>query len=94
MRGAAGLFAVCDATRKASLDELRSWTETVNEESADHRQVDASDAIEFVRGYDAEHFLTSARTGENVEAAFEALGERIVMHPRIQHERGAPHGPP
>jgi len=108
VRGAAGIFAVCDATRKTSLDELRGWTETVYGESgdvpivlavnkwdlADYRQVDASDAIEFVRGYDAEHFLTSAHTGENVEAAFQALGERIVMHRRIQLERGAPQGPP
>ena len=61
---------------------------------AKDRQIDASDAMRFLREYDAEHFFTSARTGENVEAAFQALGERITMYRRARPSGGAPHGPP
>lgn len=98
IRGAAGILAVCDATRRKTLDELDHLIETVYKVSrpvpivlavnkwdlADDRQIDASDAMRFLRKYDAKQFFTSARTGENVEAAFQALGERITMYRRAR----------
>ncbi len=96
MRGASGILAVCDSTRKQTLEELEGLTKAARKGAADapivlainkwdldgERQIEADDALRFTQAYAAECFFTSATTGENVEAAFQALGERVVIHRR------------
>jgi len=96
MRGASGILAVCDSTRKQTLQELEGLTQAGRKAAADapiilainkwdlrgERQIEADDALRFTEAYAAECFFTSATTGENVEAAFQALGERVVIHRR------------
>ncbi len=90
VRGAGGILAVCDSTRRQTLEELEGLTRAPRKAAADvpivlavnkwdlggERQIEADDAMRFTQAYAAECFSTSATTGENVEAAFQALGER------------------
>ncbi len=96
VRGTAAILAVCDAIRAQTLEELDGLMRTVREAAADapaviavnkwdlsaERQIQPDDALGFAKAHEAECFFTSATTGENVEAAFQALGEQIVRHRR------------
>ncbi len=108
VRGAAGILAVCDATQTRTLEELNELISPVREASGDiplvlavnkwdlvsQRQTDAPDAMRFAEKYAADYFCTSAITGENVEATFQALGERIVLYRRARLVARGRQGPP
>ena len=56
------------------------------------RAIGVEEVAAFSQAYRSEFFLISA-TGDKVEAAFQSLGERIVVFRRAKAER-ASQGPP
>jgi len=103
---AVGIFAVCDATRHDSLAHLVDFIRIVFAVSGEipvvvvvnnwNVEADRAIALEevaaFSQAYGSEFFLISP-TGDKVEAAFQSLGERIVVFRRAKAER-ASQGPP
>lgn len=91
-QGANGILAVCDATRKKTLDDLNDWIEGIfsatgkipvvflanKAELVDARQVTEEDLKAAAEAYGGAYFFTSTKTGENVERAFQILAQRIV----------------
>jgi len=91
MSGARGVIFVTDLTNKQSLLNIPDWVQTVfenNDETAFVFLANKSDVenIQFgenalksvAEGFKSPHFLTSAKTGDNVEKAFEALGNLML----------------
>ncbi len=90
--GAQGILAVWDATRKETLSELHDWVASVRKVTGDipihflANKVDLKDQITFHKSelaevaaeYDSPYDYTSARTGENVQEAFDNLAKMIV----------------
>jgi len=82
--GANGIIAVCDATRKDTLKELRYWVDGVikvagkdpiqilanKAELSDRKVVRESDVARIGRIYKSQHHFCSAKSGEGVEQAF------------------------
>ena len=90
--GARGFLAVVDVTRRATLDGLDDWVACV-EEVAGHipmvlavNKTDLSDKAEFglpeiterCEALGCGYFWTSAKTNENVEAAFTRLATLVA----------------
>ena len=89
--GAHGAIAVCDLTNRETLEELRYWIKALTDVAGDVPVVFAgnkadlegevvvkeADLKELADKYGGKAFLTSAKTGQNVEKVFEALGEAI-----------------
>lgn len=92
LRGAAGAVLVCDLTRPDSLDRMRGYAAELHRVSPDVRLVLAAnkrdlgeqrritgDALrEVSQALHAPYRLTSAKTGEDVEALFLDLGRLLV----------------
>lgn len=90
--GAKGILAVCDATRKKTLEDLDDWIEGVYSVTGkipieflsnkidlkDQAQVTEDDMVQAAKAYDSPFHFTSAKTGINVELAFQSLAERIA----------------
>jgi small GTP-binding protein len=91
--GARGLIAVCDVTRKNTLSELESWIDgafSVTKEIPivilgnkcdleDQREIELSEIEDFAKGYNkCNVFLSSVKTGYNVEHTFQTLSEMII----------------
>jgi len=86
--GARGALVVCDLTNSSSLDNLALWIQSITEEvgkvpliflankydMTDQIKVEISKVGAIATHYGAPHLLTSAKTGLNVEKAFETLG--------------------
>src|SRR4030042_98086 len=82
--GAHGAVAVCDMTNKETLEELRYWIKALTDVAGDvpivfagnkadlerERVVKDQDLEELAAKYKAKAYMTSAKTGQNVEAAF------------------------
>ncbi|OGS46308.1 MAG: hypothetical protein A3K66_06260 [Euryarchaeota archaeon RBG_16_67_27] len=91
--GAQGILAACDVTRRATLEGILSWVDLADEvtvnpawcvvgNKADLRDKAAFGEDELARlagSLGSPHMLTSARTGENVERAFQALTRSIFV---------------
>src|SRR5213594_4187657 len=89
--GAKGVIAVCDVTRKTTLDDLDDWIEGVYSVTGkvpiqflankwdlrDRAEFGEAEIEQVTRAYGAPFSLTSAKTGENVEPSFTSLAERI-----------------
>ena len=89
---ARGILAVCDMTRPETLDALNDWMEGINssvgivpmivlankKDVADHIRVEEDDILAMCEIHKSPYLLTSARTGENVEVAFQKLAEMAV----------------
>ena len=91
--GTLGIIAVCDVTRKETMSELQGWMEAVHSvteeevptiflgnksDLVDKQQIDLDDITDFASRYKkAEAYLSSARTGINVEHTFKTLSEKI-----------------
>ncbi len=94
--GAHGILAVCDVTRRDTLGDLQDWIAAVHNAAGPvpmhllANKVDLTDqcvlAEEDVRrvaeAHRCGHAFTSAKTGENVEAAFQALAAEIAARTR------------
>ncbi|MFQ5908380.1 MAG: Rab family GTPase [Thermoplasmata archaeon] len=94
--GAKGILAVCDLTRYSSLKELDDWVQSVFQVVGEVavvyavNKVDLRDEVMLLFGeqdielsaqaFDASYFYTSAKTGEQVQLAFQKLAEDIVRH--------------
>jgi len=92
LRGAAGAVLVCDLTRPETLSGLRSYVDALATVSpgaqlilaANKHDLDAQRQLEQVEietvaaSIGAPHYLTSAKTGDAVEALFRHLG-RLLM---------------
>jgi small GTP-binding protein len=89
--GAHGAIAVCDLTNKETLEELRYWIKALTDVAGDvpivfagnkvdlenDRVIKEQDLQELASKYKGKSFLTSAKTGQNVEAAFKTLAEAM-----------------
>ena len=93
--GASGLIATCDVTKRDTLYALPEWIKTCQKATgevpvvflgnkcdlADEQEVFLEDVKHFAANYDnVAAFLSSAKTGENVELAFRALSEGILKN--------------
>ena len=90
--GAKGIIAVCDVTRKSTLDDLDDWIEGVYSVTGkipieflgnkvdlkDQGQITEDDMVQAARAYDSPFHFTSAKTGVSVETAFQSLAERVA----------------
>lgn len=93
--GARGVIAVADLTRYSTLKELDDWVQGVFKVVGEVpvvyaiNKVDLKDEImilygdkeisEAARAFQAPHYYTSAKTGENVEAIFRRLGTMVLQ---------------
>jgi small GTP-binding protein len=85
--GAHGAIAVCDLTNKETLEELRYWIKALTDVAGDvpivfagnkadlenERVVKEQDLADLAAKYKSKAFLTSAKTGQNVETVFKTL---------------------
>ena len=90
--GAKGVLAVFDTTRGGSLNDLAKWIDGVrdsvgpiptyalgNKTDLTHRrEVTEQQAQSVLRSYECPILYTSAKTGDNVEQAFQGLAKTIV----------------
>jgi small GTP-binding protein len=92
--GASGIIAVCDATRRETLSALDGWIDSVRQVAGDVPMVllanksDLAGQVQVMlndlelkgkRHKASSWHLTSAKTGENVAEAFQAIGAAMVQ---------------
>jgi len=91
-RGLSGAMLVCDLTRENTLESLRSHVQTIQKinrnasivllcNKADlesEREISDNKIKEISETLGIDYFLTSAKSGHNVEAAFSKLAQHIV----------------
>ncbi len=99
-RGAQGILAVCDVTRPATLYKLDDWRSSVEQVAGEvpayvlankidlQPRLKAGDLKAFGTDWSAPAVFTSAKTGENVKAAFAGLALSIL---ESQLQRQAAH---
>ncbi len=89
---AKGVLAVADLTRKDTLEDLKNWIKAVEgvtgkvpivvavnkADLGGEAQFTTAEAVQAAEGLGADLFLTSAKSGANVEEAFRRLGARVV----------------
>ena len=95
LHGAQGIIAVCDVTRKTTLQDLGDWINQGREIAGDipvhilvnkadmHNEFDfdRDEVVQSTQAVNPNVLFTSARTGDNVEAAFRELAIDILsMH--------------
>lgn len=92
MFGTKGAIIVCDVTRKETLDSVQGWIDKVNKISGDvpmvfvankydlrdEAQFDIDELKDIAEGINCPAYVSSAKTGENVELAFITLGETLL----------------
>ncbi len=90
--GAGGLVAVCDLTRKDTLEGLEDWIMTSDAQVGripitfvgnkldlkDEMNVATGEIQDYARTHESPYFLTSAKTGENVNAVFLEIAKRVL----------------
>ncbi len=90
--GAKGAIVVCDITRKETLESVHGWISSIfkvtgeiplviignKNDLKDRAELSSDDVQRVASKYDAPFFFTSAKTGENVDQTFKALGKRIL----------------
>ena len=98
--GAKGVIAVAEVTRKTTLDDLDDWIEGVYSVTGkipiqfmankwdlkSQAEIGEEELIQATKAYDSPYFLTSAKTGENVESAFQNLAQRIATGKLVKRE--------
>lgn len=98
--GLQGIIAVCDVTRKNTLGSVDGWISSVEEvagkvptqilvnkmDLGDSHEIVSSEVSELSRSYASHPVFTSAKTGENVERAFEELAQGII-HENMRRTR-------
>jgi small GTP-binding protein len=96
-RGAAGVLAVCDITRDETLQSLDDWVANVRKiagevpivllpnkiDLQETAMVDNQSCSIAARKFKAPYYMTSAKTGANVELAFHAIGRMVLGEPPL-----------
>jgi small GTP-binding protein len=96
--GAQGILAVCDLTRADTLEDLGSWKTSIGKvageipmivlaNKADLKEeavLDKQTLQAFTEGWDSTYLLTSAKTGKNVEKAFEELAQKVLDNVAVE----------
>ncbi|MCJ7464219.1 MAG: GTP-binding protein [Thermoplasmata archaeon] len=96
--GAHGAIAVCDLTNKESLEELRYWIKALTDVAGDvpivfagnkvdlenDRVIKEQDLQELASKYKGKAYLTSAKTGQNVETVFKTLAAAMAEKMKSQ----------
>ncbi len=96
--GAQGVLAVCDVTRKETLEDLDEWVAAVvkvtgqvpveflanKADLQDQQVVKEADLVKATGTHGAPFLFTSAKTGENVERAFAELA-KIITAKAVAH---------
>jgi small GTP-binding protein len=96
--GAKGILAVFDVTRKASLHDLTKWIDGVRDsvgpipvytlgnkvDLVERRETTDEEASDTLRSYECPILYTSAKTGANVEQAFQSLAKTIVETTKVE----------
>lgn len=91
-RGARGAFIICDVTRRETLASVDRWQAEIYDITGEipiiiiANKYDLKDQITFdvpdlevvSKNLHSPYFLTSAKTGENVNNAFRKLGNEII----------------
>ena len=91
-RDAEGALVVADCTRRETLTNVLRWGRSIREvcgeipivvlvnksDLREHAQFTTEEAVEVAGQMDAPSFMTSAKSGENVENAFSSLGRRLI----------------
>lgn len=90
--GSQGALVVCDITRRETMDNLTNWISGLfnvtgqipivfignKSDLISQQQFDLDDLSQMASTFEVPSFLTSAKTGDNVDVAFNLLGENIV----------------
>ena len=91
--GTKGVIAVSDMTRKITLEDITEWMESVNDVAGEvptvflankcdlegQAQFNVKDLEKIASEHTILHpYLTSAKTGQNVQSVFKTLAEKIV----------------
>jgi small GTP-binding protein len=91
--GTQGIIGVCDNTREITLMDLNSWMDTIHDvieevptvflgnkyDLKDMQQIGLNEITSVALGYEkSASYLSSAKTGYNVELAFETLSKKIL----------------
>ena len=93
--GAQGILAVCDVTRKDTLGELHDWIAAVHKVTGQipiqflankvdlerQRVITEEDIQKVAEVHKSPFLLTSAKTGQNVEAGFHRLASTLASKP-------------
>ncbi len=91
-QGANGAIVVCDISRKDTLEGLHDWASSIRQGLGDiplvflvnkidligQRQMSDDQIKEMADRYSSEFMFTSALSGQNVENAFERIGELML----------------
>ena len=92
LRGASGAVLVCDMTRPETLESLRIYANDLIKitpaaqlilaankcDLVDHQKISPAKIETVATDLNAPHYLTSARTGDQVEGLFRYLGKLLV----------------
>jgi small GTP-binding protein len=90
-RGAEAVLLVFDLTRRETFDHIGWWLESLSGvvgrmpavlignkvDLGSQHQVSLAEITEMSRRLNCQYLLTSAKTGENVESSFDAIGRRV-----------------
>lgn len=101
--GAAGAMLVCDTTRKETLEHAKNWAKTLirtagevpvvllaNKSDLPDAAFTDKDIKSVAKELDAFFTYTSAKTGNNVNKAFIALGEALIESPTLKKPLAKP----
>ena len=92
-KGAHGIILIYDVTTRRTFDNVRSWIDTIKEEVSDkvsvilvgnkidnndNRKVTTKEGQEIANEYKLPFYETSAKTGDNIDKAFNDLITRVV----------------
>ena len=91
-QGSSGAIIVGDLSRKETLNHLGNWVSDLYNivgvvplifvgnkfDLLDQNSVNQQDLEQLAMSYESPYFLTSAKTGDNVEPAFQTLGKLII----------------